>query len=249
MRNLVIDIGNTLSKVAVFNKQEIVYIQRYSQIELSTLIALRKEFNISKSILSNVNQENEKVENWLKEHTEYIAFSTKIGSKINSQYESKETLGLDRWAKVIAAYRLYPQQDCLLIDSGTCLTYDWISSDSKYLGGSISLGIQMRYNALHHFTKRLPAIELQADDWKIKQGINTTAAIKTGVIQGVLHEINGFIQEANDNYPNLNVILSGGDSIFLTEPLKNSIFAPQIIHEPYLVLKGLNEAISIENEQ
>ncbi len=155
---------------------------------------------------------------------------------------------MDRWAKVIAAHCLYEGENCLLIDAGTCITYDILNAKSEYFGGSISLGIKMRFEALNHFTGRLPLVKWEADA-DIPLGNNTDNAIKNGVLQGAVNEIEGFITSANKNNKDLKVVITGGDADFLTMQLKNSIFASQITHEPYLVLKGLNEVITLQYVQ
>lgn len=154
-------------------------------------------------------------------------------------------MGLDRWAKVIAAHCLYAGQNTLMIDAGTCITYDVLTANNEYFGGSISLGLNMRFKALNHYTGRLPLVVWDKTQEVIEEGSNTQNAIKRGVLQGAVNEIEGFIAIEQQRNPNLNVVLTGGDSLFLNKQLKNSIFAAQITHEPYLVLKGLNEVITL----
>ena len=132
-----------------------------------------------------------------------------------------------------------------MIDAGTCITYDVLTQESEYFGGSISLGINMRFKALNHYTGRLPLVSWNKEDEMIPNGTSTENALKSGVLQGVINEIEGFIALENKKNKALKVILTGGDADFLNKQLKNSIFASQIKYDQYLVLKGLNEVITL----
>lgn len=248
MRNLVIDIGNTNSKLAIFEEKAMVYYQVFREIIPAELIGLIKEHRVVNSSVSIVRKDLKEVIDVLKENTNYILFSTSINTGVKNYYETLSTLGLDRWAKVIAANSCYPGQNCLMIDSGTCITYDLLNRNAEYFGGSISLGIDMRFKALHHFTGRLPLVDWDPEA-DIPAGTDTNSAIRSGVLQGVINEVEGFISSYNKENIGLTVLLTGGSAAFLLEQLKNSIFAPQIIHDPYLVLKGLNEVIAFEYVQ
>lgn len=248
MHNLVIDIGNTKSKLAVFSEKTLVEYQVLKDIVPATLISLIKQYGIVNSAVSSVRADLGEVIDILKSNTNYIPFSTGINTGIKNYYQTLSTLGLDRWAKVIAANSCYPGKNCLMIDAGTCITYDLLNSDAEYFGGSISLGIAMRFKALHHFTGKLPLVGWNKEG-EIPKGTDTNTAIKNGVLQGAINEVEGFISSYNKENKGLTVLLTGGDASFLLEQLKNSIFAPQIIHDPYLVLKGLNEVIAFEYVQ
>jgi len=248
MHNLVIDIGNTNSKLAVFNEKTLVHYQVFKDVEPAELLSLINQYEVTSSSASIVREDLQKVIDVLALNTNYIPFSTQINTGIKNHYQTQATLGLDRWAKVIAASSCYPGQNCLMIDAGTCITYDLLNSSQEYFGGSISPGITMRFKALHHFTGKLPLVEW-AQEPGIPQGTDTGSAIKNGVLQGIVNEIKGFISSYNEENKGLTVLLTGGDAAFLLEQLKNSIFAPQIIHDPYLVLKGLNEVIAFEYVQ
>lgn len=148
-------------------------------------------------------------------------------------YQTPETLGDDRIGLVAAALKKYPKQHCLIIDAGSCLTYDLITEDRIYQGGAISPGINMRFKALHQFTGKLPLIE------EINQpelyGNSTKKAISAGVIQGVILEIEGQITQYQKKFPALTVILTGGDGQYLSKRVKNTIFA-----EPNFLAEGLD---------
>ncbi|MDQ8003864.1 MAG: type III pantothenate kinase [Pedobacter sp.] len=245
MRNLVVDIGNTYSKIAVFEQKELIHFLQLKKLEEKDLLKLIAEYQIENSTVSSVGNEINHLEILLNKHTHYTRFTTEIMGSIKSHYESPATLGLDRWAKVIAAHCLYKGINTLMIDAGTCITYDVLTAKNEYFGGSISLGLNMRFKALNHYTGRLPLVNWDKEQERIEEGSNTQNAIKRGVLQGALNEIEGFIAIEHKRNKDLKVVLTGGDSLFLTKQLKNSIFAAQITHEPYLVLKGLNEVITL----
>jgi len=250
MHNLVIDIGNTNSKIAVFNDKVLVFFQSPDHLDEGALSELLKTYEIVNSTVSSVRQEVlSDITAFLTANTHYIEFSTQVNTGVKNHYQSLATLGQDRWAKVIAVHHGYPNQNCLIIDAGTCITYDLLDHTNSYFGGSISPGISMRFKALNHYTGKLPLVKWDSATENIPSGTDTTTAITNGVLQGVINEVEGFIAAGNRNNKDLKVVITGGDATFLLEQLKNSIFAPQIIHDPYLVLKGLNEVIAFEYVQ
>jgi type III pantothenate kinase len=249
MHNLVIDIGNTNSKLGVFEEGKLVVSHTMKRISSDAVNTLIKQHSIVNSTISSVSTGQEELVNMLMENTNYIPFSTSVNTGIANYYGSPSTLGLDRWAKVIAAHKCYSGKTAFIIDAGTCITYDLLTSNGEYYGGSISLGLSMRFDALHHFTKRLPLVEWDRNETEIPKGQDTLSAIKNGVLQGAVNEVEGFIALNYKENKDLTVLVTGGDASFLLVQLKNSIFAPHIIHDPYLVLKGLNEVIAFEYVQ
>jgi len=249
MHNLVIDIGNTNSKIAVFDDKVLVFFQSTDHIDQTSLSELIDQYKIVNSTLSSVREDVSAVVSVLQANTRYLPFSTQLNTGIKNFYKTLPTLGQDRWAKVIAVHHAYPNQNCLVIDAGTCITYDLLDHTNAYYGGSISLGVNMRFMALNHYTGKLPLVKWDKEIQKIPAGRDTASAITNGVLQGVVNEVEGFISLENKNNKDLKVVITGGDATFLLEQLKNSIFAPQIIHDPYLVLKGLNEVIAFEYVQ
>lgn len=249
MLNLVIDIGNTNTKLAVFNAREIIHYQQVEELDDVFLTEVIETYQVKNAAVSSVNSDVKELGDFLNQKVRYIPFSTAVTGKIKNHYETLATLGQDRWAKVMAANGLFPGKNCLMIDAGTCITYDLLTTNSEYFGGSISLGIKMRFEALHHFTERLPFVNWNREEINIPEGTNTNNAIKNGVLKGVINEVEGFIHSANKKNEGLMVVLTGGDADFLNKQLKNSIFASQIIYEPYLVLKGLNEVITLSYVQ
>lgn len=247
MVNLVIDIGNSRSKFAVFNNRQLIRVGVLDADPVDQVRLMLGEYAIENSIISSVRKDVTQVEQLLEQHTSCIRFSTALKTPVTITYKTPETLGLDRFAAVIGAQAIFGGQNSLVIDAGTCITYDAISADKIYAGGSISPGLNMRLQAMHTFTGRLPFLEFKEDrkDW---QGVDTSSAMLSGVLNGAFFEVLGFIQEYNSHYPDLQIILCGGDANFFDTRLKNSIFSHNFKAEPHLVLIGLNEVIHQYND-
>ena len=247
MANLVIDIGNTFNKTAIFEQDKLIYTEHYKVLDTEILNVFLTKYTVDKAIISTVKKNTEDWETGLKQKIPVIYFNTGMAKSIHNHYRTLQTLGLDRLAAVIGANYLYPGKDNLVIDGGTCITYDWVDADGNYFGGSISPGLNMRYNALNHYTAGLPVVS-KDDRFDSNSGDDTETAIRSGVQNGIKFELNGFIESYKKDKKELNIILTGGDSIFFDSLLKNSIFAPYIKNEPYLVLKGLNAATQKHND-
>ncbi|MGB4773755.1 MAG: type III pantothenate kinase [Daejeonella sp.] len=247
MCHLVIDMGNTRTKIAVFKERKLIFLDVVSEFTSNYLEQLFSAHSLSKTIVSSVKNREFEFEDLLKQKTRYIKFSTQLKTSVINQYKSINTLGLDRLAAIIGAQTIFPDSNCLVIDAGTCITYDAISSDHVYSGGSISLGLNMRFKALNTFTGKLPLIDPDEsfNDWK---GNDTRTAILSGVLNGIVFEMSGFINKYITHYQNLKIILCGGDANFFGTRLKNSIFVHTLKIEPQLVLIGLNEVIYQQND-
>ncbi len=231
--NLIIDIGNTRAKLAVFKEDRIV-LQKKSKHKniLKKIKKLFSELSISNTIISSVHQKEEKLLQFLKENSNLIVLNHQTKVPFLNHYKTPTTLGVDRIALVSAAIKEYPNQNVLVIDAGTCVTYDFISNKKEYYGGIISPGIKMRYKAMHHFTKKLP--DLKPTLYK-GEGNSTENAMHLGVLKGIFYEIEGIISEFQAKNNNLTVVLTGGDKKILSNLLKSSIFA-----NPNFILLGLN---------
>src|SRR6202000_3444782 len=236
MANLVIDIGNTLTKIAVFGQDELLQAEHYPVVEAVTLLKLIEQYGINKAIISSVKKEIESWRSTLEGRIDLKYFNVEMTAGIRNQYKTPKTLGLDRLAAVIGANQLYPGKGSLVIDAGTAITYDWVDAEGNYFGGSISPGLNMRYKALNYYTAGLPLINADTTFMET-YGNNTTTAILSGVQNGIKHELTGFVESYKKHGEELNIILCGGDGIFFDTLLKNSIFAPYIKTEPYLVIK------------
>lgn len=247
MINLVIDSGNTLSKVALFDNKSLISVAYADELTPFYIEGLIKKFKVDNSILSSVHENTESVQKVLASHSKYFPFTASVSSKVIIRYKTPQTLGLDRYAAVIGAETLCPDENCLIIDAGTCITYDFINAEKEYSGGSITPGINMRLKAMHTFTGKLPL--LAPDFYSTDEiGSDTSSSMLTGVQKGAIYEALGFIDWYNSKWPGLNVILCGGDVNFFDRQLKSSIFAHTLKTEPNLVLIGLNEVIYYNND-
>lgn len=247
MTNLVIDIGNTYTKIAVFKLDELLAVVQCDTVNTETLDSFLSNYKVNRAIVSSVKKHVEPWQTDLSAKIPLTHFNTLIKSSIQNHYLTPETLGTDRLASVIGANHVYPGLNSLVITGGTAITYDYVDASGNYFGGSISPGLNMRYKALNYYTAGLPLINADAE-FNTEYGNNTETAIRSGVQNGIKYELTGFIESYRNSNPQLNIVLSGGDSIFFDTLLKNSIFAPYIKIEPYLVLKGLNAAIQKHND-
>ncbi|TSD63920.1 type III pantothenate kinase [Inquilinus sp. KBS0705] len=247
MTNLVIDIGNTLTKIAVFENDDLLKVEQYQQPDTNDVNGFLNAYTINRVIISSVKTEQQAWQTTLLQKFKVIHFNSSITAGINNHYKTPLTLGTDRLAAIIGANHLYPGKNNVVISGGTCITYDFVDAGANYFGGSISPGLNMRYKAVNHFTAALPLIAAD-ENFEAGYGNDTTTAIRSGVQNGIKYELQGFITNYIKNQQEYNIILSGGDSIFFDTLLKNSIFAPYIKIEPYLVLKGLNAAIQQHND-
>lgn len=236
--DLIIDIGNTLHKLAVFDENGAI-LRIYHENKLSTafLETVFSQYPIRQAIISSVGKDDDNVLHWLDTHTQLIRFSHLCRLPIKMEYGSPDTLGTDRIANAVGANALYPNQNVLSLMAGTCLVADFVNEKNEYLGGSISPGLRMRFQALSHFTARLPLIEPENIDFLT--GDTTKNSILSGVMHGMTHEINGIIRQYSAQYKRLKVILSGGDAQMLQNSIKKRIFAAQnpILLGLYKILK------------
>lgn len=245
---LAFDIGNTCTKIAVFDKENLLHYEQLDTVGLPVISRLFADFAISQAIISSVKGgPKNRWEEILAEKTALQYFGPAMARGVNNHYLTPSTLGTDRLAAVVGAASLFAGSDNLVISAGTCITYDRIDQNGNYFGGSISPGLYMRYKALNNYTAGLPLLEPDRD-FKGGYGGDTASAIRSGVQNGIRYELTGFIESYRKNTEKLNIILTGGDSNFFDTLLKNSIFAPYIKIEPYLVLKGLNAAIYKSND-
>jgi len=234
--NLIIDIGNTRIKVAVFQQYKLVETEIISNDELIfTLKNKQKKFSLKNAIISSVGKTKSKDIKTLNAIQKVITLDHSTKVPFINKYKTPKTLGVDRIALVSAAVHQFPKKNVLIIDAGSCITYDFVSSKKEYFGGAISPGINMRYKSLNHFTANLPKLEISKFSLT---GINTNQSIHSGVLNGILYEIDGVIAEYQDKSPNLTVVLTGGDANFLAKKLKSSIFA-----NPNFLLEGLNSIL------
>ncbi len=233
--NLVVDIGNTYIKFAVFKKHELVFDEYFEpSVYVDKVKSIFEAFpEIAYAILSSVGQLDGKVVDVLTLFCKVHVVSQHSKIPFKNSYATPQTLGIDRIALATAAFYHNQGGNTLVIDAGTCITYDFVNDFKEYLGGAISPGIHMRYRAMNAQTAKLPLLEKEEPLDFI--GNATNSCMHSGVFYGVLHEIEGVISQYQHRFEHLTVILTGGDSHFLSKRLKNTIFA-----DSKFLLKGLN---------
>ncbi len=242
--NLVIDVGNTNVKLAVFQDFVIIgkRIGKLESLEKDVAVLVKEFKDLKKAIISSVGRLKEKDIQIISKQIEVYTLNKNSKLPFKSKYKTPETLGVDRIALVSASTKFYPNQNVLIIDAGTCITYDFITSENVYLGGAISPGIRLRYQSLNNLTENLPLLEKKAPKNLI--GNSSKESIHSGVINGILMEIDGAIQEYNKKNKDLTVILTGGDANFLSKRLKSSIFA-----NSNFLLEGLNFILELNSNK
>ena len=234
--NLILDVGNSLLKIALFKKSQLIQKFKFTENYKRNIEDIILENNVTHSIISNVGRIDDSIINTLKESTNLLLVSNQLKFPFKNLYKSKNTLGQDRLALVSAAAFKFPKENVLIVDAGSCITYDFKNNNNEYLGGGISPGISMRFKSLNTFTSNLPLIDFDSIHQLI--GNNTKNSINSGVINGTISEINGIIQQYCEEFKNIRIILTGGDSNFLLKRIKNSIFADQ-----NFLLVGLNKLL------
>ena len=237
---LCFDFGNTRKKVAVFNEAEIVKAIVLPDDSVETIQSLINEFQPTKSILSSVIDHNTVIEELLASKTKFHKLSHLTRVSFTTPVGKPETIGADRLALCAAAVYYYPTTNNLIIGMGSCVTYNFINKYHEFVGGSISPGLEMRLKALNYYTAKLPLVK--ADSNLPLIGYDTTTNILSGVVLGLAKEIDGFIEAYRERFRNFNVLLTGGDIVYLGSHLKNKIFA-----DPDLIFKGLYAISEVNN--
>jgi len=234
--SIVLDIGNTRVKVAQFKNQQLINVFFYNK---DNIINELKNLTFKTGIISNVG--NNKLEKkLLTSFPNLILMSPKLNLPIVIKYKSAISLGHDRIANAVGAYNTFPNNNNLVIDVGTCINYDFINKSNEYLGGGISPGFNLRMKALSSFTENLPMVNFKSKTTPLI-GTNTKESMESGVINGTINEIIQNISDYQQLHPEINVILTGGDTTFIKSIVstkKNSIFADE-----NLTLKGLNTVL------
>jgi len=233
--NIVVDYGNSSAKVGIFDDRELINQRAFT--DQGELRAYLENFSADYFIISTVTEDARTVSSWATRVQKKFILDAALSLPIQNKYATPHTLGVDRIAGVCGAQTMFPATDCLVIDAGTCITYDILDRMGNFLGGGISPGLRMRFQAVHTFTAKLPLINPVADVPLI--GNSTETCIQSGVINGLAAELNGIIMQYQQKFEGLKVILSGGDARFFENKLKGAIFAV-----PELVLSGLNSILN-----
>ena len=233
--NLSIDLGNTYAKTGLFAEGKLV--ETNWKLTYQELINYAQVVNPKQIMISSVSYSEEKLQREFSTITPKIYLLKNTTSvPLTKLYDTPETLGADRVAATIGAKVLYPKSNCVVIDMGTCITYDLVDADDNFHGGIISPGVQMRFKAMNTFTKRLPLLEPEPIPTLI--GKSTNHAMQSGVMNGLLAEINGFVEAYDKVLTNINVIFCGGDASYFANRIKYPNFVV-----PELVLIGLNRIL------
>ncbi|MDT0675013.1 type III pantothenate kinase [Autumnicola musiva] len=242
--NLVVDIGNSLVKAAVFQETEMLVKTIFPMSDFSEkILEIRNSYpKTGAAILSSVIKEVKDEVSLLQENFYFLQLSSNLALPFKNCYATPDTLGKDRIALVAAAVAGFPYKNVLVIDAGTCITFDFKNKKEEYLGGAISPGLEMRFKALHKFTANLPLLSAEGNVKMI--GDSTKSSILSGVINGITAEIDGTINAYSSKYEDLTVIFTGGDQQILSMRLKNSIFA-----NSNFLLEGLNHILEFNKNQ
>jgi type III pantothenate kinase len=234
MMNVVIDYGNTSAKVGIFDTHQLIAKHVFAtEVELKKFL---ENFSADHLIISSVTVDPQHISDWATRVKKKVMLHHSLPLPIQNLYATPTTLGVDRIAAVCGAQQMFPSKHCLTIDAGTCVTYDFLDAKGAYHGGGISPGLNMRFDAMHAFTARLPQVTVVESVPLI--GNTSVQCMQSGVVYGLVEEIDGVIRRYTEEFKELQVILCGGDARFFENKLKASIFAV-----PELVLSGLNSIL------
>ncbi len=240
--NLVVDFGNTRIKAALFKGSEIVMQRTYSLVEQLIDDELFYK-GAQKVIVGSVTNKHLIFINTVANKQKVMLFEASTPIPLKNLYKSVSTLGSDRIAASVGAFSLFPNQNVLTIDAGTCIKYNFVNKNNEFIGGAISPGMEMRLKAMHHFTNRLPLVQIDFNYDKLT-GANTQESLLSGALVGASAEAESMIEHYLKTFQNLKVVLCGGDSHYLCKQLKNRFFA-----QPDLVLLGLNTILNFNSEK
>ena len=240
--NLVVDSGNSFSKVGIFENDVIIDRFQFKKLILNDIEKIFYQRKITNSIFSNVGEPNNKVLKFLRQNSNIVNFNSNLKIPFINKYSSVETLGNDRVGLVSQASKLYSNKNILIIDIGTSITYDFLNEKNEYIGGSISPGLSMKFKALNNQTYNLPLVEKIKLDSFI--GSSTKSSVISGVINGTIGEINYISNLYKNKFKKIMIILTGGDSKFLFNHIKNGILA-----DSNFLLSGLNLLLELNKKR
>ncbi|MFN8282756.1 MAG: type III pantothenate kinase [Chitinophagales bacterium] len=235
--NLAIDIGNTRTKIGIFDNSALSTVMTYENSKIINIAEIIKGFDITKAIISSTIEIPTYFLEELNGISPTIILDENTKLPFQNKYSTKDTLGKDRLALIAAAQAQFPDHNNLVIGCGTCITFNFINAQNEFLGGSIHPGLKMRFKAMHTFTGKLPLVELENHAEMI--GTDTKSNLLSGVICGTTKEIDGMIGDYLVKFPQMNAIITGGDADLLVSTLKNKIFA-----FPNFTLIGLNHILN-----
>ena len=244
--NLCIDQGNSRTKVALMTDEgKIIKDFIYKQFSSADVERLFELYDISDSIISSVVNIEAAVVNALHRHSQhFVLFDHNTPVPIINRYETPQTLGQDRLAAAVGAKSLCPNENLLIIDVGSAITYDFVTEQGEYLGGNIAPGLKMRFTMLHRMTKKLPQVDADENELIPLFGKNTRDAIAAGVVRGVAYEVKGYMRTLQEKTPHFRTFLTGGHAPYVLKNVRSSRNEQrEMRHEKNLVLIGLNEIL------
>lgn len=240
---LAIDIGNSRTKLGYFDGKKLLQSFILENNAPESFYNKTKDLPVEDAILASVNPKVESKIDLNKINFPILRLSHSLQLPFKIKYQTPKTLGLDRIAVVAAGQMLFPNTNVLLIDVGSCITYDFLTAAGNYCGGAIAPGVQMRLSAMHNHTGALPLINWDGISTPKLVGDSTNNSLLSGAINGTIAELKETINCYQTQYQKVKILLTGGDAIFFEKVLKNGIFA-----DPNLVLKGLNEILIYNRE-
>jgi len=237
--NLVLDLGNSYGKIAVCDDKKVIESATYEKISSREIAYFHTRYKeLTGVIISSVVNYSREIIDYLGNLYDLcIELDQSTSIPLVNRYRTPDTLGYDRIAAAVGAYTIYPETNVLVIDAGTAITYDIVTSEGEFIGGNISPGLEIRFKSLNKYTTRLPHLE-RPDEKPPLVGSSTKVAIQSGVVNGLLFEMDGFIDTISQEYPQLQVVLTGGDANYFVGKLKSSIFV-----DLNLNLIGLNRIL------
>jgi type III pantothenate kinase len=237
--NLAFDIGNTRIKAGVFDGEVLVESKVFDLLGDDRISDFARANDVQNVIFCSVNDDKFDIGSVIAEVPGMvIELTDQTMLPIVNSYHTPGTLGKDRLAAAVGAYRLFPDSNVLIIDAGTCITYDLVTVEAEFVGGNIAPGLDMRLTAMHDYTSRLPLVRRGVGSGFM--GKSTEEALKNGAVQGILLEIDGYIKRLKGKYGTLETMLTGGDGRYFADLMKTKIFV-----RSNLVLIGLNEILKV----
>ena len=236
MANLIVDEGNTLCKIAVLDKSEVLCEAVSAEFDMAAAAQMIEQFSVDKAVVASTRQGAENICEQLRSKIDKVLlFSSQTEVPIGVEYSSRQTLGADRIAVAVGVVCEMGIENALIVDMGSAITFD-VVENGVFKGGNISLGVAMRFKALNQFTASLPLCE--ATEPNSEFGKSTTEAIEQGVMQGILYEIEGYANRIFEKNDKKSIIFCGGDAESFVNRIKNAIFAPR-----KLMFTGLNRIL------
>ena len=235
--NLCIDIGNSRAKIALFQGDTVVLEQVCEVLTKDFLQDIFEKYDIKKSIISSVTHNKREIITFIRKRTSLVELTNETPISLKINYLTPHTLGRDRIAAAVGGMEILPKSDILVIDIGSCVTMDLVTADGVFYGGNIAPGFLMRINAMHDYTAKLPTVKPQIPENIL--GRNTADAVLCGAFWGIVSEVNALLDRLLSDYPNISIVLTGGDAHYFENHLKN---CTKIV--PNLVLIGLNKILT-----